>query len=112
MRHVHGESQCGALVLAQPQFQQARGAARHLQPVNERPVPLGQLGPGRMRGYPKRPGVRDSHRDAMESDRQPHAERERHGADGTGEAIPHVVGLRAVEQQERDVRGVVHQVDG
>ena len=88
VRHVHGEAERRAVVFAEPQLEQAGRAARHLQPVHQRPVALGQLGLGGVRGDPERPRVRHAHRDAVETDRQPHAKLRGQPPDRTGEAAP------------------------
>ena len=46
VRHVHREPDRRAPLLAHPQLEQRGRAARHLQPVDQRPVPLDQLGAG------------------------------------------------------------------
>ena len=63
VRHMHRKADSVAAVGPEAVLQQCRGAAWHLELVDQRTVTLDQLGMGRMRGHAQLPGVRYAHRD-------------------------------------------------
>ncbi len=110
VRDVHRETDRGAVLLAQPELEQGGRAPRDLEPVHQRGVAVRQPGPGPVSGNAERPGVRGAHRDAVESDREPGPHPPRQVAHAGAEALPLVVGLRPVQQQERRADRVPHQM--
>ncbi len=95
--------------LAQPDLQQGLGAGRDPELAAPRALAGEQVGVVRMVSDRDRPRVRHRHRDRPHADDPGHAEPVDHVHDGTGEGLPAVVRLGAVQQEVRRPAGVPQQ---
>ena len=110
VRHVRGHPEGVDPGLAEPQLEQRGDMARdaHLAPVHG--IGVDEAAPGRVRGDGDRAGVGDRHRDRLQRHDGGHPEALHQQGDRRDEPLPGVVGLGAVQQEERHPGVVLHRV--
>jgi len=111
VRHVRGDPERVVAETTETELQQVGCARRDLHRLQPRLVVGRETRPGAVHGRRHRPGVRDSEGDGGQADGETHLLGRDEVGDGRAEALPHDIGLRTVQQQERPAVEVVQPID-